>query len=104
MGEKFDLEHTVCSSCSLWTGFYTIGTVYTVSELCPPLYSTATTIMKCTDISREEVPCSEASHGTYLSYDCIAYYEAPLGFKKTLTCRDGQWSYNAPVCQPSKLF
>lgn len=75
--------------------------IYLFLELCSPLYSTATTILKCTDVSGREISCSEASHGTYLSYDCIAYYEAPLGYRKTLSCRDGLWS-NTPVCQPSK--
>lgn len=66
------------------------------------MHSTATTILKCINGASDEVSCAEATDGTYLTYECVAYYEAPLGYRKSLACKDGKWNYNPPVCQPSK--
>ncbi|KAG5892105.1 hypothetical protein JTB14_008074 [Gonioctena quinquepunctata] len=68
-------------------------------KLCQPLYSTPTTILKCKDVSDNAISCSEATDGTYLTYECIPYYEA-LGRKLSLYCSGGFWDSSKPVCQP----
>ncbi|XP_018574095.1 uncharacterized protein LOC108913103 [Anoplophora glabripennis] len=68
--------------------------------LCPPLYSSATVDLKCTDKRGKDIKCNEASEGTYLLYTCAPFYETPFGYKKTLLCSEGSWNYPKPVCQP----
>ncbi|CAG9864178.1 unnamed protein product [Phyllotreta striolata] len=67
---------------------------------CPSFYSTATTTLKCIDKEGYKIGCDQAVDGTYLTFDCIAYYEVPPGNKRSLFCRDGTWDFPKPVCQP----
>ncbi|VEN52176.1 unnamed protein product [Callosobruchus maculatus] len=69
------------------------------SKLCPPLYSSSTTTIKCIDRNSQDIKCSEATDGTYLSYECAPFYETPMGYRRNLLCIDGSWNYQ-PVCQP----
>ncbi|KAG5892107.1 hypothetical protein JTB14_008076 [Gonioctena quinquepunctata] len=69
-------------------------------KLCPPLYSSPTTTLKCKDASGNAISCNEATDGTYLTYQCIPYYEA-LGRKLSLYCSGGSWDFPKPVCQPA---
>nr|CAH7735065.1 unnamed protein product [Callosobruchus chinensis] len=68
-------------------------------KLCPPLYSSSTTTLKCIDRNGQDIKCSEATDGTYLSYECAPFYETPMGYRRNLLCIDGAWNYQ-PVCQP----
>ncbi|XP_074029368.1 uncharacterized protein [Leptinotarsa decemlineata] len=68
-------------------------------KLCSPLYSTPTTTLKCKDVTGNAIGCNEATEGTYLTYQCIPYYEA-LGRKHSLYCSGGTWDFPKPVCQP----
>ncbi|CAH1101632.1 unnamed protein product [Psylliodes chrysocephalus] len=67
---------------------------------CPSFYSTATTTLKCVDRDGNKIGCDQAIDGTYLTFDCIAYYEVPPGNKRSLFCRAGTWDFPKPVCQP----
>ncbi|KAG5892108.1 hypothetical protein JTB14_008077 [Gonioctena quinquepunctata] len=69
-------------------------------RLCPPFYSTPTTNLKCRDSNGYGIDCDKATEGTYLTYECIPYYEVPLGRKPSLYCFDGTWDFPKPVCQP----
>lgn len=74
-----------------------------VLEKCPSFYSTATTTLKCVDRDGNKIGCDQAIDGTYLTFDCIAYYEVPPGNKRSLFCRAGTWDFPKPVCQPGKI-
>ncbi|KAJ8980927.1 hypothetical protein NQ317_011570 [Molorchus minor] len=67
---------------------------------CQPMYSSSKIELKCVDKRGTEIPCHEATDGSYLSYKCASFYETPFGYKKTLLCMDGSWNYPKPVCQP----
>ncbi|KAJ8964589.1 hypothetical protein NQ314_004894 [Rhamnusium bicolor] len=69
-------------------------------KLCPPMYSTSTTMLFCVNKNGNETKCDEATDGTYLTYKCIEFYEPPFGYKKNLLCVDGIWNFPKPVCQP----
>ncbi|CAH2015450.1 unnamed protein product [Acanthoscelides obtectus] len=68
-------------------------------KLCPPLYSSSTITLRCIDRDNQDIKCSEATDGTYLSYECAPFYETPLGYRRNLLCIEGSWNYQ-PVCQP----
>ncbi|XP_050507456.1 uncharacterized protein LOC126885068 isoform X2 [Diabrotica virgifera virgifera] len=72
----------------------------TCQKKCPSFYSTATTSVTCKDVNNAAVPCDKAVDGTYLTYNCNAYYEIPPGGRNILYCDDGVWDFPKPICQP----
>ncbi|XP_060535914.1 modular serine protease-like [Cylas formicarius] len=69
-------------------------------KLCPPYYSTKTTILKCTEAeSGSEVPCDKATAGTRLTFKCSRFYEPPKGVKLNRYClENGLWDGDRPEC------
>ncbi|VEN52177.1 unnamed protein product [Callosobruchus maculatus] len=72
---------------------YDVNKVPECGKLCPPLYSSSTMTLKCIDRNGQDIKCSEATDGTYLSYECAPFHETPLGYRKNLLCIDGSWNY-----------
>ncbi|XP_050505517.1 uncharacterized protein LOC114338870 isoform X3 [Diabrotica virgifera virgifera] len=72
----------------------------TCKKKCPPFYSTVTTQLLCKDKDENTVTCDKAIDGTYLTYECAAYYEIPPGGRNVLYCNNGIWDFPKPICQP----
>ncbi|CAG9817204.1 unnamed protein product [Phaedon cochleariae] len=68
------------------------------SKLCPPIYSTPILSVVCQDVTGNKISCTEPTDGTYLTYQCIQYYET-LGRQQSLYCSHGTWD-SQPICQP----
>ncbi|CAG9817205.1 unnamed protein product [Phaedon cochleariae] len=77
------------------------GTFPKCHRLCPPLFSTPTTILTCRDKEGYKISCSEATNGTQLTYQCIdnEIYEGNTR-QKVFYCEDGLWDNTKPECQP----
>ncbi|CAH1101631.1 unnamed protein product [Psylliodes chrysocephalus] len=69
-------------------------------KMCPPLHSTTSTTLRCSNRHGKKINCNRATHGTTVSYDCRAYYEVPLTHRIPIVCNNGEWSSSSPVCQP----
>lgn len=51
-----------------------------------------------------DIKCTEATGGSYMQYDCAAFYEPTPGERKIIYCIDGLWSHKTPECRPGNLF
>ncbi|CAG9857725.1 unnamed protein product [Phyllotreta striolata] len=71
----------------------------TCLKLCPSLYTTETTTVRCFDQHNVEIKCDSASHNSSATFKCAPYHE-PVYPTRIIFCAEGSWSHQAPECVP----
>lgn len=72
----------------------------TCLKLCPTLYTSETTMVKCLDHNRAEIKCDSATNGSTASFECANYYEPAERTALKRFCWEGVWNLQPPQCVP----
>nr|XP_023018571.1 modular serine protease-like [Leptinotarsa decemlineata] len=72
----------------------------TCLQLCPPLYTTAVTKVRCFGKDKTEIKCDEATDGSSAKFECATYYEPADRQISIRYCWSGSWNLPAPQCIP----
>ncbi|KAG5882429.1 hypothetical protein JTB14_025235 [Gonioctena quinquepunctata] len=72
----------------------------TCLQLCPALYETTVTKVRCFDEKNNEVRCDQATSGATAKFECATYYESADRQSARRYCWSGLWNLPPPQCIP----
>ncbi|KAG5859793.1 hypothetical protein JTB14_013645, partial [Gonioctena quinquepunctata] len=74
----------------------------TCLQLCPALYETTVTKVRCFDEKNNEVRCDQATSGATAKFECATYYESADRQSARRYCWSGLWNLPPPQCIPGQ--